>query len=142
MSQRPSRTWNNDHKALLSEMYDSYSYALIAIELNERFGTSFTRSAVSGKVRLLGLSKRPNGRTQKQTLKSPIKHTFIAPIQPIDDSSIPLEQRKSIFELTDNACRFPVGDPGTPEFFFCGAPSIDGSPYCAGHHLRCYAVAA
>jgi GcrA cell cycle regulator len=28
-----------------------------------------------------------------------------------------------------------VGDPGSPEFFFCGGQSIAGLPYCA-HHSR------
>ena len=32
-------------------------------------------------------------------------------------------------------CKFPIGDPITPEFRYCGAHRLDGRPYC-GHHCR------
>ncbi len=38
-----------------------------------------------------------------------------------------------LHQLTARTCRFPFGDPKTPEFEFCGARSIKGLPYCAGH---------
>ncbi len=31
------------------------------------------------------------------------------------------------------ACKWPIGDPGEPEFHFCGAPSVTGRPYCPDH---------
>lgn len=57
----------------------------------------------------------------------------------LPDESIPLEQRKTIFELDNGTCRWPCGDPGTPEFFYCGNPEADnaaGIPYCRAHTLR------
>lgn len=36
-------------------------------------------------------------------------------------------------ELTDLTCRWPIGDPKTPEFEFCGARAVPDTPYCAGH---------
>lgn len=51
------------------------------------------------------------------------------------DMTIPVEQRKGIFELEDNDCRWPVGDPCKPEFFFCAAPIQNGS-YCDHHAQR------
>jgi GcrA cell cycle regulator len=42
----------------------------------------------------------------------------------------------SLFELTDFSCRWPIGDVGTPEFYFCGAHEADvyrGRPYCREH---------
>ncbi len=38
-------------------------------------------------------------------------------------------------ELNEATCRWPVGDPGSTEFFFCGGPSIGSSPDCT-HHSR------
>ena len=52
-------------------------------------------------------------------------------------------KRKSLFELTNQCCRWPHGSPGTKNFFFCGAPGADvesGVPYCAAHMKRAYTV--
>ena len=58
------------------------------------------------------------------------------PAPTVDDMAIPLEQRCTLMQLTDKTCRFPVGYPGTGDFFFCGAVPLEGSPYCAGHFRR------
>lgn len=52
------------------------------------------------------------------------------------DADIPCAQRRSLLELTDGACRWPVGDPIHPDFFFCGAEALQGTPYCAAHGVR------
>lgn len=31
------------------------------------------------------------------------------------------------------ACCWPIGEPGTPSFRFCGDPSLAGKPYCGPH---------
>ncbi|MCX5614890.1 GcrA family cell cycle regulator [Bombella saccharophila] len=35
-------------------------------------------------------------------------------------------------------CQWPHGDPGTPEFHFCGATPLAGKPYCAEHAAIAY----
>ena len=35
-------------------------------------------------------------------------------------------------------CQYPVGEVGDPKFRFCGDAARLGSPYCEGHHARCY----
>jgi GcrA cell cycle regulator len=52
------------------------------------------------------------------------------------DAAIPHAQRRSLLELTDDTCRWPVGDPCAADFFFCGAPPLPGKPYCAAHCAR------
>lgn len=46
--------------------------------------------------------------------------------------------RKTLLELTERDCRWPCGDPGTADFFFCGAPQ-DGLSYCREHCAIAYA---
>ena len=41
---------------------------------------------------------------------------------------IPLEQRKTLLQLTEKTCRWPVGDPGGTDFFFCGGDTANESP--------------
>lgn len=39
----------------------------------------------------------------------------------------------SLMELTERTCKWPVGDPATPDFWFCGLPVQSGKPYCEAH---------
>jgi GcrA cell cycle regulator len=42
-------------------------------------------------------------------------------------------KRISLMELTERTCKWPIGDPATEEFWFCGLPSTAGKPYCEAH---------
>ena len=39
----------------------------------------------------------------------------------------------SLMELTERTCKWPVGDPATEDFWFCGLPVKPGKPYCEAH---------
>ncbi|MDO5370357.1 GcrA family cell cycle regulator [Paracoccus sp. (in: a-proteobacteria)] len=39
----------------------------------------------------------------------------------------------SLMELTERTCKWPIGDPATEKFWFCGLPSQAGKPYCDAH---------
>ena len=54
------------------------------------------------------------------------------------DAQIPRSQRRALFELSDASCRWPVGDPASPSFFFCGAEAMRSKSYCAAHCARAY----
>jgi GcrA cell cycle regulator len=42
-------------------------------------------------------------------------------------------RRLSLMELTEKTCKWPVGDPATSNFWFCGLPVQQGKPYCEAH---------
>ena len=39
----------------------------------------------------------------------------------------------SLMELTERTCKWPIGDPATEKFWFCGLPTQAGKPYCEAH---------
>ncbi|QFS81943.1 GcrA cell cycle regulator [Roseivivax sp. THAF40] len=39
----------------------------------------------------------------------------------------------TLMELTERTCKWPVGDPATDDFWFCGLPVQQGKPYCEAH---------
>ena len=39
----------------------------------------------------------------------------------------------SIMDLTERTCKWPIGDPATDEFWFCGHEAEPGKPYCKTH---------
>lgn len=42
-------------------------------------------------------------------------------------------KRLSLMELTERTCKWPVGDPATDDFWFCGLSVQSGKPYCEAH---------
>ena len=75
-----------------------------------------TKNSVVGKAHRLGLAKR----------QSPI-HS-----KPVEAKVIKLDG------LGAGMCCWPEGEPGRPEFRFCGKPAVAGKPYCAEHCARAY----
>lgn len=57
------------------------------------------------------------------------------PVLELLDFIIPVEQRCSLLDLDDTRCRWPVGEPGQADFFFCGGKPVPERPYCS-HHCR------
>lgn len=51
---------------------------------------------------------------------------------------IPVEERISLLQLTEKTCKWPIGDPMSSEFHFCGRESDEGKPYCDFHSRRAY----
>ena len=42
-------------------------------------------------------------------------------------------RRISLMELTERTCKWPIGDPATANFWFCGLSTQAGKPYCEAH---------
>lgn len=42
-------------------------------------------------------------------------------------------KKLNLMQLTERTCKWPIGDPATPEFWFCGHPTEPGKPYCETH---------
>ena len=42
-------------------------------------------------------------------------------------------RRLTLMELTERTCKWPIGDPATEKFWFCGLPAQAGKPYCEAH---------
>ena len=146
-------SWTDERVELLKKLWsDGLSASQIAAELG-----GITRNAVIGKVHRLGLSGRAKStsstapRPRKARSPSMLRigrpairgNTALAHAYEVEpeaepellDNIIPIGQRRTILELNDQTCHWPVGDPGSADFFFCGGNTLDGLPYCA-HHSR------
>ncbi|MCM2291538.1 GcrA family cell cycle regulator [Allorhizobium sp. BGMRC 0089] len=53
-------------------------------------------------------------------------------------TSLPSSRRLSLTDLTERTCKWPVGDPMSDDFHFCGCDSLDSSPYCKYHAKLAY----
>lgn len=59
-------------------------------------------------------------------------------IQAASDVVIPISRRLTLLQLTERTCKWPVGDPLSEDFHFCGHESGESSPYCAYHAKLAY----
>lgn len=147
-------TWSDERVEQLKKLWEAgLSASQIAAELG-----NVTRNAVIGKVHRLGLSgraKSPSSSVPRPRKARPaqhimrisrpvsrgntaLAHAFEMEVEadPIAiDNVVPMSQRKNLLELTEDTCHWPVGDPGSADFYFCGGKSLTGLPYC-GHHSR------
>lgn len=51
-------------------------------------------------------------------------------------------RRLTLQELEAKSCRWPVGDPGTADFRFCGADKLGTHAYCASHCRTAFTAVA
>ncbi|MGB0496886.1 MAG: GcrA family cell cycle regulator [Rubricella sp.] len=42
-------------------------------------------------------------------------------------------KKLTLMQLTERTCKWPIGDPATEDFWFCGQPCQAGKPYCEQH---------
>jgi GcrA cell cycle regulator len=147
-------TWTDDRVEQLKKLWETgLSASQIAAELG-----NVTRNAVIGKVHRLGLSGRaktpastaPRPRKTRPTQpmmrvsrpssrgNTALAHVFELEQEPDPiayDNVVPMSQRLSLLELNEATCHWPIGDPSSSEFFFCGGKALASLPYCA-HHSR------
>ncbi len=53
----------------------------------------------------------------------------LASVREVEKSS----KKISLMELTERTCKWPIGDPATEDFWFCGLAVQPGKPYCEAH---------
>jgi len=53
--------------------------------------------------------------------------------RPRENVVVSMSRHLTLMQLTEHTCKWPVGDPLSEDFYFCGADSGDSGPYCACH---------
>src|SRR5262249_60544723 len=56
------------------------------------------------------------------------------------DTAIVSSPPCSLIDIADRQCRWPIGDPASTDFLFCGNDAINGFTYCLGHARMAYRV--
>jgi GcrA cell cycle regulator len=155
--------WTDERVDVLRRLWDE---GLSASQIAAQLG-GVTRNAVIGKVHRLGLSGRvkaadsPGNGRKKPAIREVEADNVVElaaaadpvaspnPLFPetnavVAAQSAPLavSKRVTIMDLRESMCRWPLGDPTSPEFHYCGDRSITGLPYCTHHAEIAYQPAA
>jgi len=139
-------TWTTDRVELLKSHFEA---GLTCREIAASIGVS--RNAVIGKLARLELTRgparakpRPDKTARDRSRKSiprlqyQILQAVYENAQPLEEEPIASERRCSLFELSNERCRWPISTPGAEDFCFCGNTPVEGMPYCSGHHRLAY----
>ena len=116
-------TWTEER---ISKLRELWSQGKTASEISAALGGEISRNAVIGKVHRLKLSSRP----------SPIKQRAPEPTPVMKPAK--LVGTATLLALSDRSCKWPVGDPLSPDFHFCGSSAVHGLPYCTSHAQVAY----
>jgi GcrA cell cycle regulator len=130
-------SWTEEREAELRRLYGlGLSADAIAAELG------ITRNAAIGKIDRLGLSKGARRVRSTRFVNHGNRFDVTDAVPPLPampgGSNIPIAQRRTLPELNNSMCRWPFGEPSSPDFFFCGADAIPNYPYCGVHCRLAY----
>jgi GcrA cell cycle regulator len=144
--------WAPEHSDALRDCLSrGMSYRQAAGAINARFGTEFTRNAVVGRAKRLGLviaasrkvlrRRRPAPAAEdKPKAAKPIESVaappVLEPVKPVKLRCVGVKPRLLAFaDLEPGDCRYPYGgDKEGEAYAFCGHPRIPHSSYCRSHH--------
>ena len=137
-------SWTTERERKLKELWKK---GHTASQIAEMIGNT-TRNAVIGKAHRLNLQARASSKklsvkvdvennntqeikTQKMGRKAKFKALLL-------DKNFEQENPKTLEELTDLTCRWPIGHPYEKNFYFCGRKPLEKFPYCKLHVLYAF----
>ena len=145
--------WTDERVEILKKLWlEGLSASQIAKQLG-----GVTRNAVIGKVHRLGLSGRATpsqptrpafraARSPRPVMSSPAAHRRADAPRPDAATRVALRPvpyveepgTATVLTLGAHMCKWPIGDPSTDSFTFCGRRSEAEGPYCPNHARIAY----
>ena len=152
-------SWTDER---IEELRKLWADGLSASQIANTLG-GVSRNAVIGKIHRLGLSgrvKAARAPTRRATATPPpapaprvkpapqprvmaVGSTVVkvvereqyqpAPEPVVSAAIVSLHEGITLTDLKPCSCRWPVGDPSTDDFRYCGAQTSPGDTYCAAH---------
>ncbi len=68
---------------------------------------------------------------------NPSPRRLPAPV-PIENVVVPIPLNVPLLDLNDQMCKWPIGEPSTDGFLFCGHTNWNRMPYCEYHSRLAY----
>ena len=138
--------WNDERVELLKRLW---AEGLSASQIASKMG-GVTRNAVIGKVHRLGLSGRATpakpqrGVEHKEApapekvaatagLTKPIYESYLSEPDFVAPVVLSGGDLTTVSTLSRNMCKWPIGDPASDDFHFCGQSTPTGKSYCPYH---------
>ena len=90
---------------------------------------SIKKLTINENQSILGFNADENSSLETGEIETEIDKVALKNMKEIEKKA----KKLNLLELTEKTCKWPIGDPATSEFWFCGHPSEQGKPYCETH---------
>jgi len=148
--------WTEPQKEILSRLWTE---GMTANQIAGVLGEGITRNAVIGKAHRLGLCGGDKDGSRSATtvsdsasiaadassdeaveaeLATDAPHEKDPAVVVVKKPKAPVKSAVTIAELVEGMCRWPADASESGTFLYCGEPTADGAPYCAGHCKLAY----
>ena len=137
-------SWTDDKVSKLKELWGK---GTTASQIAEIIG-GISRNAVIGKAHRLNLSAKIKTRnvTSNEKFENSVDNKNIKLRRGrknkfkslIIEKDFEPENPKTLEELNENSCKWPMGHPDEKNFYFCGRTSLKDFSYCKLHLLYAY----
>lgn len=156
--------WTEQQIQALKKMWGN---GFSASDIARTLGGGLTRNAVIGKAHRLKLSAgqtsmrqsvampgKTGGSALPGMVKVSKKRSMLRPLPPVQMpetvakpttrdvlrnlESIKRTEGIAVTKAGERHCRWPIGDPRSPDFRFCGGTCHEGLPYCVDHARVAY----
>ena len=145
--------WKEEEAALAKELYNKGNSAS---EISTIIGKS--RNAILGRLFRDGVlqkgkysNRAPRIPTKRKQALTPVPKAERKPSLPIamlDQVAFKVPRSRlangrsggfvTVETLSNNTCRWPIGNPANPDFHFCGHEPEEGKPYCKYHEGKAH----
>ena len=128
------KSWTDEESKMVARLWDKgWSAREIAVKIG-----GVSRSAVIGKVRRMNLPLRNQKKPVRVVGSKPVKAKRPRVFVSASPSPAPGAEPSGIalLGLGANQCRWPIGDPKSSEFGYCGCRTRRGQSYCEEHRER------
>ena len=135
-------SWTPDQVSKLKELYGKGNTAgqiatIIGKTRNSIIGKGFRLKLSTKSIPKNDSPKHVSGRQENAT--QPVRKTRKSKFNSLLlDKNFEPENPKSLEELHDNICKWPIGHPNEPNFYFCGRKSMKDFSYCKLHVLYAF----
>lgn len=82
--------------------------------------------------------EEPKAQAEEPTIEQSEQEDVINPVMALAAEVERSARKLSLLELNERTCKWPIGDPSTDDFYFCGLPCAVDKPYCSAHVAVAY----
>jgi GcrA cell cycle regulator len=132
--QKEMKHWTDEEDQRLKELREAgHPFSKCA----EILGRS--TNSIAGRCSRLNLCKSVNTPRDDLVMKRIVaRKKAVTTPKPVISKPPTQKVISDITELTNNQCRWPIGDVGNEDFHFCSQTKEDGSSYCSKHNAVAY----
>ena len=129
-----------ESKSVTKKSTDKKASAKITAKVAEKktTGVKTTAKSAAKKTTVAKKTEKKTAEKVKETEKNTVVKTAKTDVKNLAMHQRIIQHSLEMANLKPNQCRWPIGDPDSEHFHFCGETVFVGKPYCYEHCKQAY----